>query len=114
VKLFSSKLEILFLTLSLAPSIVVSSYIIYNTPAINELFVSLDEDVLTLPTRLFSNYFYFLVLVVPITIFLIWKNWPFEKYRSVYCILLGYVSAGLLLKFWSWAMYLPILKMGAP
>ena len=35
----------------------------------NELFESFDKEVLTLPTRLFSNYFYFFVLAVPITIF---------------------------------------------
>jgi hypothetical protein len=112
VKLFNSKLELLFLILSLAPSIAVSISIIYATPGMNELFEPLDKKVLTLPTRLFSNYFYFFVLVLPITIFLFWKNWPFQKYRSVSCILIGVFSGLALLRFWIFAMYLPIYIMG--
>jgi hypothetical protein len=112
VKLFNSKLELLFLILSLAPSIAASIFIIYSTPHFYELFEPLDKEVLVFPTRLFLNYFYFFVLVVPVTNFLIWKNWPFQKYRSVSCVLIGYFSGGLLLQFWVWAMYLPIYIMG--
>ena len=114
MKLFNSKLELLFLTLSLAPSIAASISIIYATPGMNELFESFDKEVLTLPTRLFSNYFYFLVLALPITIFLIWIKWPFQNYRSVSCILIGFFSGLTLHMFWVWAMYLPIYKLGAP
>ena len=112
MKYVNSKSEFLFLILSLAPSIAASIYIIYATPGMNELFEPLDKEVLTLPTRLFSNYFYFFVLVVPFCIFLIWKNWPFQKYRSFFCILFGFLSGIALLKFWVLAMYLPIYIMG--
>ena len=114
MKYVNSKLELLFLLLSLAPSIAASIFIIYATPGMNELFESFDREVLTFPTRLFSNYFYFFVLVVPITNFLIWKNWPFQKYRSIYCILIGLFSGLALNYFWVWAMYLPIYILGAP
>jgi type II secretory pathway component PulF len=112
VKYANSKRELLFLILSLAPSIAVSIVIIFATPEFKELYSSFGND-LPQPTRLVSS-FYYLTIILPILIFLVWKNWPFQKYRSVYCILIGCFSAALMLHFWVLAMYLPIYKLGAP
>jgi hypothetical protein len=103
-----SKISSLFLLLSLAPSIASTSFVFLTAPDFRELFKNLSSE-LPLTVRLFTD-FYFLTLITPIGIFLLWEYWPFEKYRSIICPIIGFILGLIMFVTYIRAMYVPIFQ----
>ena len=105
-----SKMELFYLLLSLAPSVASTIWIIIAVPKFDELFNGFGSE-MPLATRMLAN-FYPLTTLVPILVFLMWKYWPFQKYRSFSTIITGAFVGLVAHYFYVWVLYLPILKFG--
>lgn len=107
-----SKSELLFLLLSLAPSVTSTIWFCVAVPKFQPLFNGFGSEI-PLVTRVLTN-FYPLTLIAPIVVFFTWKYWPFQKYRSFVSMVVGVLVGLITICFYVWVLYLPVFKLGKP
>jgi hypothetical protein len=99
------------LAVAFSASLVVCILFFWLIPQ-NELLFTNWGGQLPLQTRLLFR-FYPVIVLLPASVFAIWRYWPGQKRRNVIALLFGLLASLVAFGFMVWAVFAPLVSMSA-